>query len=159
MKIQMDLSSLSQTYERDHYMGGVPILIPEAMARHRASMEAAEKKIGSLHLQGQTVWGIDQDKAILYPLQPREASFQQGRTPHASIPNRSNNRRIGLNVQYIASHVKQTKHDRDTVMLVRRDDWHNHYGYDRPAEADLEPAALEHQCYFEDLHRETAGAS
>jgi hypothetical protein len=55
--------------------------------------------------------------------------------------------------------VKQTKHDRDTVMLVRGEDRHNHYGYDRPAEADLEPAALEHQRYLEDLHRETAGTS
>ena len=32
--------------------------------------------------------------------------------PCASMPNRSNDRRIGLNVQHIASHVKQTKHDR-----------------------------------------------
>jgi len=45
------------------------------------------------------------------------------------------------------------------VMLVRGEDRHNHYGYDRPAEADLEPAALEHQRYLEDLHRETAGTS
>jgi hypothetical protein len=27
------------------------------------------------------------------------------------------------------------------------------------SEADLEPAALEHQRYLEDLHRETAGTS
>jgi len=49
MKMQMDLRSLSQNYERDGYIGGVPILSPEAVARHRASMEAAEKKTGSLH--------------------------------------------------------------------------------------------------------------
>ena len=55
--------------------------------------------------------------------------------------------------------MKQAKHDRDTVMLVRGEDRHNHYGYDRPAEADLKPAALEHQLYLEDLQRETAGTS
>tara|TARA_B100000886_G_scaffold108342_1_gene72424 strand:+ start:356 stop:583 length:228 start_codon:yes stop_codon:yes gene_type:complete len=75
------------------------------------------------------------------------------------MPNRSNDRRIGLYVQYIASHVKQTKHDCDTVMLLRGENRHNLYGYYRPAKADLEPAALEHQRYLEDLHRETAGSS
>ena len=49
MKMQMDLRSLSQTYECDGYIGGVPILSTEAMVRHRASMKAGEKKIGSLH--------------------------------------------------------------------------------------------------------------
>ena len=267
MKMQMDLRSLSQTYECDGYIGSVPILSSEAVVRPCASMEAAEKKIGSLHykskvhtiqisplklateptvldivesmigpdillynvihiineanatghvswheemtcwgpshddqismwlaltvaddvsgcmrmlpgshkhgrydhemtedasnlrLQGQTVRGIDEDKAVICPLQPGEASFNHGWTLHASMPNRSNDRRIGLNVQYIASHVKQTKHDRDTVMLVRGEDLHNHYGYYRPAKADLEPTALNHQRYLEDLHRETAGNS
>ena len=267
LDMPVDIRALSQTYKRDGYIGGVPILSPESAAQHRASMEAAEEKIGSLHykskahtiltsplhlatdptvldivesmigpdillynvtyiikeanapshvswhqdltywglshddqvsmwlaltvaddvsgcmrmlpgshkhgrydhettedesnvlLQGQTVRGIDEDKAVLCPLQPGEASFHHGWTLHASMPNRSNDRRIGLNVQYIASHVKQTKHDRDTVMLVRGEDRHNNYGYDRPAEADLEPAALEHQRYLEDLHRETAGTS
>ena len=54
-------------------------------------------------------------------LQPGEASFHHGWTLHASMPNRSNDAASGC-VQYIASHVKQTKHDRDTVMLVRGED-------------------------------------
>jgi ectoine hydroxylase-related dioxygenase (phytanoyl-CoA dioxygenase family) len=263
----MDIPALAETYNRDGYIGGVPILTAGEAARHRASMEAAEDQIGALHyrskahtiltsplqlatdnsvldivesligpdillynvtyiikeanapshvswhqdltywglshddqvsmwlalsvaddvsgcmrmlpgshthgryghetredsanvlLQGQTVTGVDEEKALLCPLQPGEASFHHGWTLHASMPNRSHDRRIGLNVQYIAAHVKQTKHDRDTVMLVRGEDRYGHYGYDRPAEADLEPAALAHQRYLEDLHRETAGTS
>ena len=49
MDIPMDIRALSQTYERDGYIGGVPILSPESVAQHRASMEAAEEQIGSLH--------------------------------------------------------------------------------------------------------------
>ena len=64
-----------------------------------------------------------------------------------------------MNVQYIDSHVKQSKHDCDTVMLVRGEDRLNFYGYDRSPEADLEPAAVEHQRYLEDLPCETAGSS
>ncbi len=261
----MDIPVLADAYHRDGYIGAVPILTADEAARHRASMEAAESQIGSLHyrskahtiltsplqlatdrivldvvesligpdillynatyiikeanapshvswhqdltywglshddqvsmwlalsvaddvsgcmrmipgshthgrydheatadesnvlLQGQTVKGIDEDKAVLCALQPGEASFHHGWTLHASMPNRSNDRRIGLNVQYIAPHVKQTKHDLDTAMLVRGEDRHKHYGYDRPAQADLEPAALAHQRYLEDLYRKTAG--
>lgn len=37
----MDIASLASTYERDGYIGGVPVLTPEAAADHRASMVAA----------------------------------------------------------------------------------------------------------------------
>ena len=49
LDMPVDIRALSQTYERDGYIGGVPILSPESAAQHRASMEAAEEKIGSLH--------------------------------------------------------------------------------------------------------------
>ena len=55
VNIPMDIRALSQTYERDGYIGGVPILSPEAAAQHRASMEAAEQKIGSLHYKSKAV--------------------------------------------------------------------------------------------------------
>ena len=45
----MNIKALSQTYEREGYIGGIPILTSESAARHRASMEAAEERIGSLH--------------------------------------------------------------------------------------------------------------
>ncbi|MEC7211530.1 MAG: phytanoyl-CoA dioxygenase family protein, partial [Pseudomonadota bacterium] len=45
----MDIASLAATYERNGYIGGVTILTPDAAADHRASMEAAESQIGSLH--------------------------------------------------------------------------------------------------------------
>ena len=139
-------------------VSGCMRMLPGSHTHGRYDHETTEDDSNVL-LQGQTVKGIDEDKAVLCPLQPGEASFHHGWTLHASMPNRSDDRRIGLNVQYIASHVKQTKHDRDTVMLVRGEDRHNHYGYDRPAGADLEPEALAHQRYLEDLHRETAGTS
>ena len=45
----MDIPALAETYNRDGYIGGVPILTPGEAATHRASMEAAEEQIGSLH--------------------------------------------------------------------------------------------------------------
>ena len=78
-------------------------------------------------LQGQTVSGINESDARLCPLAPGEATFHHGWTLHASMPNRSADRRIGLNVQYLATHVRQTKHDQDTAMLVRGRDDYGHF--------------------------------
>ena len=70
-------------------------------------------------LQGQTVGGVNESSAMICPLKPGQASFHHGWTLHASMANKSDDRRIGLNVQYLAPHVKQTKHNLDTAMLVR----------------------------------------
>ncbi len=108
-------------------------------------------------LQSQTIHGVDEDKSVMCPLQPGEASFHHGWTLHASMPNKSNDRRIGLNVQYLAAHVRQTKHDLDTAMLVRGEDRFNHFGIDIPATSDLDPVAIARQAELERLHVETAG--
>jgi len=92
--------------------------------------------------RGQTVRDVSDDKAILCPLQPGQASFHHGWTLHASTPNQSDDRRIGLNVQYLATHVHQTKHDNDTAMLVRGEDRYQYFAKDLPAESDLDPAAV-----------------
>ena len=92
--------------------------------------------------QGQTVADVNEDKAVLCPLQPGQASFHHGWTLHASMPNRSADRRIGLNVQYIAPAMRQTKHDQDTALLVRGEDRYRHFGKDEPPAEDLAPAAL-----------------
>ena len=108
-------------------------------------------------LQGQTIKGIDESKAVMCPLQPGEASFHHGWTLHASMPNHSSDRRIGLNIQYVASHVRQTKHDLDTAMLVRGEDEHQNFGIDIPAITDLDPVAIKHQAELEARHVEIAG--
>lgn len=110
-------------------------------------------------LQGQTVLDVDEDEAKACPLAPGEASFHHGWTLHTSMPNQSDDRRIGLNVQYLATHVRQTKHDLDTAMLVRGEDAFGHFQTDQPATSDLDPAALAHQRMLEERYIEIAGTS
>ncbi len=109
--------------------------------------------------QGQTVKGVSEADAVMCPLAPGEASFHHGWTLHASMPNRSDDRRIGLNVQYIAPHVRQTKHDKDSVMLVRGEDRHGHYRVDVPAAGEFEPAAVARWEEMDRLHQETQGTA
>lgn len=109
--------------------------------------------------QGQTVHGVDERRAVMCPLAPGEASFHHGWVLHASMPNRSDDRRIGLNVQYLAPHVRQTKHDLDSVMLVRGEDTYGHFRRDVPATAEFAPDAVARWRELDRLHIETQGTS
>ena len=122
-------------FKRGGFVAGVPILDSNETARHRARMVAAEAALGHLHYQ----------------------AFHHGWTLHASLPNRSDERRIGFNVQYIATHMRQTQHDRDTGLLVCGVDDYGHFAKDIPAESDLEPDAVERQRDLDRMVRETMG--
>jgi len=109
--------------------------------------------------QGQTVQGVEESEAELCPLESGEASFHHGWTLHASLPNKSQDRRIGINVQYFAAHVRQTKHNHDSAMLVRGEDRYNHFLKDTPAGSDLDPAALARQRELEAQYQQIAGTT
>ncbi|MGI9288744.1 MAG: phytanoyl-CoA dioxygenase family protein [Pseudomonadales bacterium] len=131
-------------------------MIPGSHVHGRLAHDITEDKTNVL-FQGQTVPDVDETAAVTCALRPGEASFHHGWTLHASMPNNSTDRRIGLNVQYIAPRVRQTKHDLDSAMLVRGQDHHNYFLADIPAETDLEPAAMDRQVQLEARYREIAG--
>ncbi len=103
---------------------------------------------------GQTVLGVDEQQAELLELQPGEASFHHGWTLHASLPNRSRDRRIGLNLQFLSTSVRQTQIDRDSALLVRGMDTYKHFEQDIPAGEDLNNAALLRQIQADKQLRE-----
>lgn len=138
-------------------VSGCMRMIPGSHKQGRVDHETTADDSNVL-LQGQTVRGVREEDARLCPLQPGEATFHHGWTLHASMPNKSNDRRIGLNVQYLAPHVRQTKHDLDTAILVRGEDRYNHFKPDIPATSDLDPETLERQAELERLYRATAGS-
>lgn len=92
--------------------------------------------------RGQSVEGVAEEKAVMCPLEPGQASFHHGWTLHASMPNRSDDRRIGFNVQYINPSARQTLHDADTALLVRGKDAFNHYQPDTLATGVMDDAAV-----------------
>ena len=96
-----------------------------------------------------------EESAIYCPLQPGEASFHHGWTLHASMPNNSNDRRIGLNVQYINPSARQTLHDLDSATLVRGEDRYHHYKPDTFAKGAMEPSAVQAHAALEKLRKET----
>lgn len=106
--------------------------------------------------QGQTVRHVDEREAVYCELMPGQASFHHGWTLHASMPNLDDDRRIGFNVQYIAPHVRQTKKDGFSALLVRGKDDYGYYAKETPARTDLDPDAMRFREEMEVLHREIA---
>lgn len=105
--------------------------------------------------RGQSVQGIDENDAVLCPLTTGEASFHHGWTLHASMPNASDDRRIGLNMQFITPSVRQLINKNETATLVRGEDRFGHYDTDTFATGVMEPAALERHAELEKKRKET----
>ena len=139
-------------------VSGCMRMIPGSHMQGRYDHEVSDDSTNVL-LQSQTVHNVDEHEAVLCPLKPGEASFHHGWTLHASMPNNSDDRRIGLNVQYLAAHVCQTKHDLDTAMLVRGKDNYHHFETDIPAHENLAPDALKRQKYLDERYKMIAGNS
>ncbi|MGI3187399.1 phytanoyl-CoA dioxygenase family protein [Nioella aestuarii] len=72
--------------------------------------------------RGQQIEGINEDEAVFGALKPGEMSFHHGRTFHASGPNMSDDRRIGVAIRYVTPEVRQPDLSRDYAMLVRGKD-------------------------------------
>ena len=135
--------------EASHFSGAM-MMIPGSHKEGKKEHEVTNDKNNVL-LQGQTVRDIDESSAVLCSLKPGQASFHHGWMLHTSSSNKSNDRRIGLNIQYIATNMKQLKNKNDTAICVRGKDNFKFYKEDKPAKVDIDYEALD---YFKELDRQ-----
>jgi ectoine hydroxylase-related dioxygenase (phytanoyl-CoA dioxygenase family) len=91
--------------------------------------------------KGQSLVGIDEDLAVEMPLSPGEFSIHHERTAHASLPNRSDDRRIGFAFFYIPTHVASVK-KRGRATLVRGTDTYKHWDPDTLPQYDCDPRSM-----------------
>jgi non-haem Fe2+, alpha-ketoglutarate-dependent halogenase len=85
---------------------------------------------------------VDEAEAVHVELEPGEASLHHVLLFHGSEPNRSDERRIGLAIRYIPTHLKQAVGQRDWATLVRGRDAHRNFEPAHVPKRDLEPEAL-----------------
>jgi non-heme Fe2+,alpha-ketoglutarate-dependent halogenase len=85
---------------------------------------------------------VDEAKAVHVELKPGQASLHHVLLFHGSEPNRSDDRRIGLAIRYIPTHLKQAVGTRDWATLVRGEDRFGHFQPEYVPKRDLEPEAL-----------------
>lgn len=97
---------------------------------------------------GQTVkLDVDESATVEMPLLPGEVSLHQACTIHGSGGNRSPDRRIGLCLHYVPSHVLPMKHLRETgalcsAMLVRGKAKHAFFPPEPAPRHENDPAAI-----------------
>ena len=86
---------------------------------------------------------VEEAKAIAMPLQPGEFSLHNVRLAHASGPNCSRDRRIGLSLHYTPTYTKQIVGEWDSAALVRGSDRHGHFKHTPRPSRDFDPVAVE----------------
>lgn len=86
---------------------------------------------------------VNEADAVHAELKPGQASLHHVLLFHGSEPNRSDERRIGLAIRYIPTHLKQAVGSRDWATLVRGKDSYHHFEPAHVPKRDLEPEALE----------------
>ena len=84
---------------------------------------------------------VPEGEGVDVALKAGEMSLHHVLLAHASGPNTTGDRRIGLAIRYIPPHVRQLK-VRDSAMLVRGRDTHGNFDLEPAPKADLDEAAL-----------------
>jgi len=85
---------------------------------------------------------VDEAQAVHVELKSGQASLHDVLLFHGSEPNRSDERRIGLAIRYIPTHLKQAVGSRDWATLVRGEDTYHNFEPAHVLKRDLEPEAL-----------------
>ena len=70
---------------------------------------------------------VDEASAVNVLLRAGQVSFHHGHMFHASAPNRTRSRRLGLAIRYVAPSMKQVSGDRLLVSHVSGDDRYGHF--------------------------------
>ncbi len=87
---------------------------------------------------------VDESKAVSMPLVPGSMSMHNIKLAHASGPNRSSDRRIGVSMHYMPTSAYQAVGNWDSAALVRGADRHGNFEHTpRPAcDFDMEAVAF-----------------
>ncbi|MGB8435689.1 MAG: phytanoyl-CoA dioxygenase family protein [Burkholderiales bacterium] len=85
---------------------------------------------------------VNENEAMTMALQPGEMSLHNVRLAHASGPNRSDDRRIGVSFHYMPTRSKQLVGAWDSAALVRGEDRYHHFATAPVPRRDMDPEAV-----------------
>ena len=92
---------------------------------------------------GQTVRGVEEGCAVDAVLRAGQVVFHHESVVHGSQPNKADHPRVGLSIHYCAPHVRETRYDGATAMLLRGQDTHGHWGKDPEPTQDYDPDCIQ----------------
>ena len=92
--------------------------------------------------RGQEIQNLDEDKSVYMPLKAGEMSIHNYRLAHASGPNKSADRRIGISMHFMPPDTEQIVGSWDCASLVRGNDAYGHFAAAPVPDQDFDPAAV-----------------
>ena len=103
--------------------------------------------------RGQSIHGIDESKTVNLEVMTGQAAVFAFRIAHASHPNQSDDRRIGLAIRFIPPDARQVRSDHDTAALVRGEDTAGLFQLEPEPAYDFDPVAVEFHRVAEEERR------
>ncbi len=107
----------------------------------------------NLLTRGQTIQGIDESQTVNLEVMTGEAAIFAFRIAHASHPNHSNDRRIGLALRFIPPDARQVRSEHDSAALVRGEDTSGFFELEPEPSCDFDPVAVEFHRVAEEERR------
>ncbi len=95
----------------------------------------------NLLARGQSIQGVEDDRAVYMELEAGEFSIHHERTVHGSLANMSGEPRIGLAFFYMPAATRSTI-GRRSALPVRGEDRHGHWDMDPLPKRDLDPDTI-----------------
>ena len=110
-------------------------------ASHRGDIREHHDTFGDDNIltRGQTIRAVNRDRVVPIELAPGQISLHHVRTVHASAPNTSDGRRIGIALQSFFPPTAKQTHGDDFALLVRGEDRFGHFRPARRPLSDAEP--------------------
>ena len=106
---------------------------------------------------GQTARDVDESRAVDAVLRAGQAAFHHESVVHGSRPNRTDRPRVGFSIHYCAPHVRETRFDGATALLLRGKNRPGHWAPDPTPKQDFDPdciqAMLDYRKRFKDAAR------
>jgi non-heme Fe2+,alpha-ketoglutarate-dependent halogenase len=91
--------------------------------------------------RGQTIRGVDESKSAFMPVKAGQFSMHHERTWHASSPNPSTRRRVGIAFFYMPARTRSIL-GRRTATLVRGEDKYGYWDSEPTPKTDLDPVCM-----------------
>ena len=111
--------------------------------RGRIADHVETRSENNLLSRGQTIEAVDEADAVDMVLAAGQFSLHHERLIHGSNPNRSDDRRMGMSVNYMPARVRSVI-GRQPALLVRGEDTHGHWDPDPEPRFDYDPVCVAH---------------
>ena len=134
-------------------------MLPGSHYKGKLCHRSTYNKDNILHRGQELITEIDDEQTVSIELEAGEVSFHHGWCAHASHPNLSRERRIGLTLQYLVPSVRQQKTDSESATLVRGEDRYGNFRPEPICTEDFAPEMLRFQEEVERLKHEVYDAN